>query len=706
MNQDTLGNPRRRSMTWRGLVLATGLSLLAPSLAQADSADFGDVHVTYNLRLGYALAMRMSNPDPVLINGPVDQFQSSLLPSVGGGQSLGQTLDGVVGGLTGILGNLTGTPVGNSQGQVFSFSHQGLPSTINADDGDRNFDKYALIHNRVTALAQMHLTWRNYGIKVSGTGFYDQAYHTPNDNNSDAINRGILPNTVNTLGPGGQYPDPRFNHFTRSTRHFDGQRLRWLEAYAYGDWGLWDGAALDVRAGRQLVAWGQSLFFTGLALSQSRANAAASFVPGASVKSLLLPTNQISFRLQASRKWTFVGYYKFQFAKTELFPEGDYFSPSDLIGPGASFVYSAANPLAGGNNSCDGLFSNIHVAGMPAPNGLDSAICNVLGPIGTAVNRPPFIIARRGPNIEPSRWGQYGMGVEYQLTPITTVGFYYLRYADNNPAVNLNVGYAPITGPIAALGNKPITTQLLNQAVPVSYNIKYFGGIHMYSLAYSTVLGPFNVGGEFNYRDGVDIPVRSIISGVVGPVFTRGKVSQALISALYVTNPNFFFDDFIFTGEAGFVHTNSIDRVPDGTKPGGTPGITTEGTHNLGDGRIVKLGNGRTLFYSKNAWGFEFLAIPTKHNIFDGWDLSMPISFAMLVKGTPEMAGAFGALYGEGDTRLGVGLSFKYLQNLTLAFGYNMFFGDANKKIGPSLLPANPYVDRDYATFTITYHVF
>src|SRR3546814_8231355 len=37
---------------------------------------------------------------------------------------------------------------------------------------------------------------------------------------------------------------------------------------------------------------------------------------------------------------------KFEFSKTEIFPVGDYFSPTDAIGPGGSFVYGSANPLA------------------------------------------------------------------------------------------------------------------------------------------------------------------------------------------------------------------------------------------------------------------------------------------------------------------------------------------------------------------------
>lgn len=369
---------------------------------------------------------------------------------------------------------------------------------------------------------------------------------------------------------------------------------------------------------------------------------------------------------------------------SEIFPEGDYFSPSDAVGPGATFVYGSANPFHGGPGECPGLLTNFHIGNTPVPvipASVENLVCNViLAPIGSVVEAPQDIITTRGPDLRPSSGGQYGTGVEYQITSRTNIAFYYLRYDDPNPAVQLNVGYA-------AFATKPvITTAIINQPTPTTYNVKYYDGIHFYSTAFSTVIGPFNVAGELNYRDGLDMAAATTISGVVSPVFTRGRISQALLSAIYVTNPHFFYDDLAFTAEIGDVYANGIDRLPL------TPGI-------------IPFGNGDTLFYSRNAWAFNTLTILTKHNVFDGWDMSTPVSFGMLVKGNPAMAGAFGALYGQGDTRLGLSLNFQYLGNLEVGVGYNFFFGNADATIGSSLLKANPYMDRDYATFHMAYNL-
>ena len=600
-----------------------------------------DATLDYKLTVSYAAAIRTKNPNNALINGPVDEFQSYLFP----------------------------VQQPNQPAQIFSFTHTGLPTTANYDDADRNFKAGSLINNRATGLGELQFHWKNYGIVASGDGFFDQVYHHPNDNDS--------PSTVNTTLPN--------SHWTDGARYYDGQRVRLLDAYAYGDFSFFD-MNLNVRAGQQLVAYGQSLFLSGIALAQSRADATKSVIPGAEVKSILLPTNQISFRLGISNELSMVGYYKLAFRATEIFPEGDFFSPADAVGPGATFVYGSANPLYGGPGECSGLLTNFHIGNTPAPltPAIENLVCNLLFPVGQLLNAPKTINATRGPDIKPSDFGQYGGGLEYQLTSRTNVAFYYLRYDDTNPAVNLNVGYAPFGfNPITGA---PVTTQIINQPVPNTYNVKYFDGIHLYGGTFSTVLGPFNVAGEVNFRDGTDLPIDSTISGVVSPVYTRGQTTQALLSAIYVNNPKFFFDDLAVTAEAGYLHVNDVDPVAS------SPGIITHG-------------NGDVLFYNRNSWGFQTLTIPTKHNIFNGWDMSTPISFGMLVKGTPEQAGAFGALYGEGDTRLGVSLNFQYLGNLEVGVGYNFFFGDPNKTIGDSLLKANPYMDRDYATFHITYNL-
>ncbi|WP_093284326.1 DUF1302 domain-containing protein [Solimonas aquatica] len=640
-------------MRRRIAVAATGFcALLGAQAAGAGTLDLGnEVELEYKLTVTYALAMRTKHADPRLTDAPVEEFSSYLnIPAA--------------------------APAPGQPAQIFRFEGQGLSQSINSDDGDRNFDKWALIHNRLSGLGELQLHWQDYGAVLSGSGFIDDVYHRSNDNDS--------PRTLNQFGPAGEYPDPKPREFSGPTKRYDGGRARVLEAYLYGSWWLSDESSLNLRAGQQLVAWGESLFFSGIASAMGPADATKAFVPGAEVKDILLPVNQIALNLAVNNELSLVGYYKLSFRPTEIFPVGDYLSPADVVGPGAQFVYGSANPLAA-TGSCSGLLQNFHLNGAPvsvvSPQ-LETLVCGLLGiTADTLIDAPDYIYTYREKDLKPSAFGQYGGGVKYQLTSSTNLGLYYLRYNDTNPAVQLNVGFASF----GTVGGVNLSTQALNQYVPVSYNVKYFDGIHLAGLSYSTVLGGFNIAGELNYRDGIDTPVEAQISGHLSPMYQRGRISQALVSALYVTNPRLFFDDLVSVNEAGFLHVNGVDRLSP------SPGI-------------IPVGEGGSLFYDRNAYGFMSLLIPTKHNIISGWDFQMPIVYGWLIKGTPAMAGAFGPLYGDGDMRASLSFNMQYLQNLQLGVGYNWFFGSPNKTIKHSTLAANPYSDRDYLTFNLKYN--
>lgn len=601
--------------------------------AHAGSLDLGNgLTGQYKLVAGYAAAVRTGSADDALINGPVDPFVSSAGPSC-------------------------------PPGQVVCFSHTGLPISANFDDADRNFKQWSLINNRISLFGQLEVSQDGFGVVLSGNGFYDQVYHSRNDNDS--------PDTVNKTGPN--------NEFTDSSTKYDGYRFRLLEAYAYGDWTLNDESSLNLRFGKQVTAYGESLFLSGVSSAMGPFDATKAFVAGAEIKDIILPETRVSMQLSLNNKTTLLAEYQLDFHPTDIFSTGSYFSPADVVGPGATFAYGSLNPAVA---QCPGLL----------PGGLDG-LCqtnldlgNALGLGGpltsVAIDGPRTINAVRGPDILPSKYGHYSLGLKYQLTPTFNLGVYRLRYANHNPTVNLNAGFAAI-GTVRGTG-QVLTTGLINQYVPVSYNVKYFDGIDMTAISYSTVFGSFNVAGEFSYRQGTDVSIKAEISGVNSPVSSRGDVAQALVSVLYVNNPRFIADELVFVGEAGIINVTSVDPVPS------SPGIRTR------DG-------GGTLFYDRTSYGFQFLTFPTVRDMLPGWDLQTPITFGMIIKGNPSMSGAFGPLYGEGDKRLGVGAKVQYLQNLEIGVNYNFFFGDTSKFIGDSPLKANPYADRDYASINLKY---
>ena len=555
-----------------------------------------------------------------------------------------------------------------------------LPESNNYDDGDRNFKKGALVNNRLTVLGELQLQKNDFGLLVRGDAFYDDVYRRMNNANNS-------PDTINTT----QQP---VNSFTDAAQYFDGRRTRLLDAYAFGTWYLGDTVALNLRIGQQVVAWGESLFFSGVALAQGPADATKANVPGADVKSILLPTNQVSMQLTLTDDITLLGQYKFEYKETELNPVGEFFSIADVVGPGAEFIYGIQNPLYLANYGDLNLLSDDIpealqlVVDLLAPDlpteqvtgllagllgGLDSALPDVNLPVG-AIQQPGVprnINVMRGPDIRPSDFGQWGLGLRYRLTSETNLGLYRLRYHNTTPAPVQNYGYGLLLP--GAGGLPPLTTQALNLMIPVTYNIRYFDGIDMTALSFSSTLFGANIAGELIYRDGIDTLV-DVDGGLLGPVPTpsRSKITQLLLSAIYVIGPGAAWDAITIVGESSSIHVNQVDEA-------------------CGPSSCSK-----DLTYDRNAWGYSFLTFVDYRNVFSGWDLQVPISFSGIAQGQSSLMGGLGALSGEGDIRASVGASFTRLQKLTLGVNYSAFFGDPDFR-------QRPYADRDNASITVTY---
>ncbi|WP_085663752.1 MULTISPECIES: DUF1302 domain-containing protein [unclassified Pseudomonas] len=258
-------------------------------------------------------------------------------------------------------------------------AHALINNNINGDDGDHNFDRGSLINNRISAIGEVNVSRDGTGFMLRGSTFYDFAYNDSNDNNS--------PDTINKFGP--------VDHFSSQARDRSGSRSRLLDAYAYTGGALGDSSFYDVRVGNQVVAWGESLFVSGISAVQGPVDATKSNVPGTEVKEVLLPESQIAASLSFN-DWTLLSYYQFKNHPYELSPVGDYFSTTDVVGAGARYIRFGQGDLAS---------------------------------VGKL---------ERTADDQARDSGQWGLGVRYMLTANTQLGLYRLRYHDRLPSVLLN----------------------------------------------------------------------------------------------------------------------------------------------------------------------------------------------------------------------------------------------------------------------------
>jgi len=630
----------------RNLAVAiTGL--MASGNAVAGSFDFFGLDGSYQLLGTYSAAWRMEKPDDGIINTP----PSSEIPIP---------------------------------------DYIKLPESNNFDDGDRNFKRGAMVNNRLSLLGEVQFQYSDFGVLLRGDAFYDDVYFNSNDNRSlKTMNR--------TEGDPQFEPETEVDQFSDIARYRSGRRARVLDAYAYGSWYIGDEAALNLRIGRHIAAWGESLFFSGVALAQSPADATKATVPGADVKSILLPVNQVSMQLALNSDWTLLGQYKLEFAPVELNPVGEFFSVTDVVGPGAQFIWGIENPLYLSNFSDVNLLSDdvpealqlivdLLAPGLPTEQ-VTALLGSVLGqldgqlpdlplPVGELgalqPGTPRYINVVRGPDKKPSDHGQWGLGLKYSVTPATTLGLYRLRYHNTTPAPIQNYGYATLLP--GGNGLPPLTTEALGLQVPVTYNINYFDGIDLTALSFSTTFLGANVGGELIYRDGIDVLV-DVDGGLLGPVPTptRARTGQASLSALYVIGPGLFWDAMTFVGEAGYVHVEDVDEAC------GPISCSTD------------------LTYTRDASGWAWLTLIDKKNVFDGWDLQMPIYLSGIISGQSSVLSGLGSLMGEGDYRASIGANFTWLQKLQIGASYNAFLGEPD-------FEKRPYADRDFAALTIKYN--
>ncbi|HEY4665146.1 MAG TPA: DUF1302 family protein [Comamonas sp.] len=248
------------------------------------------------------------------------------------------------------------------------------PSPILASDGNRNFDKGSLTANRLGALFESKLSKGSSGIVLTGSVFYDDVYHRRNDNDGP----------ISTPGPA--------DRFTSEAKRYGGGYARLLDTYVYTGFNVGSSRA-TIRLGRQVVNWGESMYFANIAAAQGPSDAAKAASPGAEIKEVLLPEDQIAASIELTPNLSLLAHYQFGFHETLLPAVGMYTSTTNLLGHGAR--------------------------------------CGNTG--------PTCYLPRMG-DIRPSDSGQWGIGGRYRVTNETEVGLYYLDYKDRSPSIVMSGG--------------------------------------------------------------------------------------------------------------------------------------------------------------------------------------------------------------------------------------------------------------------------
>jgi hypothetical protein len=553
----------------------------------------------------------------------------------------------------------------------------GLPAggtafSVNGDDGNLNFDT-GINSNALKATLDIDYAYKNFGIFLRGTGFYDYE-----------------------LEDGDRERTP----LSEDALDWVGSRAELLDAFAWFKFRVGSGGA-QVRAGRQVLNWGESTFIQGGLSSLNPVDVAAIRVPGAELREAFRPNGLVWGSVDLSDSISMEAFYQYDWEETVIDPPGTYFSTSDFAGKGGTHVFLAFGSF---------------------PDTGESPFF-----VQPPVDRP-FMGVPRTPNVEPEDGGQYGAALRWFAPGLggTEFGFYYANYHSRLPVVNgvsgtvqgalsANAagtaagifiyqlyGVAPGTNPqVDALAQAAGTAAATDAyAATASYFLTYPEDIKMYGLSWNAQLGTTGVAfqGEVSYQQ--DKPF--LVDDVELLFAALSPISAGLAQANQVAPGGVGFETLIpgyrllDSMQVQFTLTKAFSRFlgsdtgviliePAYTHVSGMPSkdvLRFEGPGTYTSGNPLMAGPGgahagkteepAAAFADPNSWGYQLAGRLDYNNAIGAFNLSPRFGWSHDVSGvTPGPGGNFI----EDRTAITVGLAASYQNEWELDLSYTNFSG-------------------------------
>jgi len=265
-----------------------------------------------------------------------------------------------------------------------------LSNNINRDDGNENFDKWSMYNNKITLIADIDVQHKNFGLFARPKAFYDHVYFTDNDNSSQTNNMFV----GKLIGDNDEWSD--------DVEDIHGQDAEILDLFAYVSLDL-GGHFTEIRVGRQVVGWGESLLVSGgVASAMSYADLSAAVSVGTELKEIYLPSESIFLQMDLTDNLSFGAFYQWKWDKHRLMEGGTLFA------------------------------SRLDV--------IDEIKAPVIMEVAPGVVVP---IIPRGQDDDASDSGQYGIALTYVWERLysTEFGLYYVNYHDKVPTPNFGANY-------------------------------------------------------------------------------------------------------------------------------------------------------------------------------------------------------------------------------------------------------------------------
>jgi len=536
--------------------------------------------------------------------------------------------------------------------------------SANSDDGNTNFDKNDFIFNAARVTSELAVDYKNYGFFVRGNYFYDFTLNDLDVLSDDAKDR-------------------------------VGSRARLLDAFAFADFEVGD-RLLSIRAGRQVVSWGESTFIPSGINVINPVDITALRTAGAELKEAFLPQNMLWGSIDLTPNLSVEGLVLFEWDQVEPEPSGTFFSTNDFATTGGRYAMLNFGLVPQPVINPD-LFDPVCGGGNFGASDRADLSPQLVG-VGCSAAFP------RGEDIRPSDTGQFGLAFRYFADELndTEFGLFYLRYHSRLPLLS---------------GQAVLNSDVSTGAVRVQYP----EDINLLGLSFNTTIpGGWSWAGELSYRDNVPIQIDDVellfaglspLNGALPaeylrfrsqlgefgpgefiPGFERREASQLQTTFTKLVGPNNWIgaNQVAMVGEFGATHYWDLPSQSElrfegpGTDTGGGPDQFS------GAGRNPITNNDG--YPTPFSWGYRIVIAPTYNAVFGtAWNMTPRIAFNHDVQGvTPGPGGPFI----EGRKQATLGVNFDYLSTWRFGFAYTNFFGaGANNLLG----------DRDFVSASISY---
>jgi hypothetical protein len=379
-----------------------------------------------------------------------------------------------------------------------------------ADSGTLNYDKGDRFSTPAKLLTDVEIRKGDFGLLIRGKAWYDDALENGDvrlgnqPNNYNGIRPGLGPQPGGTFVPPltGQWPEASLSDdgFEKEQR-FSNAML--LDAYLYGSFDIGQ-TNLQLRLGRQVVNWGESVFIQGVN-QINPIDVPAARRPGAELKEVLLPV------AMAYANWGF------SFGSMELFYQFEWDNTSiDSCGTYWAVTENNISTNPGKCNSAT-VITNV-LGGQPRDPNTGQLLPVLVPQLGSNVFAQAnglFVPLIQG--VEPRDSGQFGAAFRFPIEKIDTeIGIYGMNIHSRLPIISGQSGTLPTTPlvlPPGALGPAQTTPYVVAAIDPST-------GLPFWRIP-GTGANPLDPADDTTLRN--PAPLHSGIGALLGRAITPGR---------------------------------------------------------------------------------------------------------------------------------------------------------------------------------------